>query len=61
MKSLARPAGFSLGGSPAGYSSRAPGSSGTSAVKARHTVITLGCADTLLGRTPKSLNVERER
>lgn len=59
VRLLPRPAGLSLAGSTSGYSSWAPGSSGTSAVKARCTLITLGCADTLLGRTPNSLQVER--
>lgn len=56
VRLLPRPAGFSLAGSTSGYSSWAPGNSGTSAVKARCTVITLGCTDSLLGSTPKSLH-----
>lgn len=61
VRLLPRPAGFSLAGSTSGYSSLAPGSSGTSAVKARCTLITLGCADNLLGRTPKYLHVHRSQ
>lgn len=60
VRLLPRPAGLSLAGSTSGYSSWAPGSNGTSAVKARYTLITLGCADTLLGRTPNCLNVDRD-
>lgn len=56
VRLLPRPAGFSLAGSTSGYSSLAPGNRGTSAVKARCTVITLGCTDSLLGSTPKSLH-----
>lgn len=58
VRLLPRPAGLSLAGSTSGYSSWAPGSSGTSAVKARWTVITLGCADNLLGKTPKCLHAQ---
>lgn len=61
VRLLPKPAGFSLAGSTSGYSSCAPGSNGTSAVKARDTLITLGCADTLLGRTPKYLNIQRSQ
>lgn len=61
VRLLPRPVGLSLGGKTSGYSSWAPGSNGTSAVKARYTRITLGCADTLLGRTPKCLHVEKSQ
>lgn len=61
VRLLPRPAGLSLAGSTSGYSSWAPGSNGTSAVKARHTLITLGCADNLLGSTPKCLHVEKSK
>lgn len=50
---LPRPAGLSLAGRAAGYSSKALGRSGTAAVKARYTRITLGWAVTLLGVFPK--------
>lgn len=52
---LPRPAGWSLAGSMSGYSSRAPGSNGTSAVNTRHTLTTFGCAASPRGETPKCL------
>lgn len=58
---LPRPVGLSLAGRTAGYSSKALGRSGTSAVKARYTRITLGWAGTLLSVFPKSLPKKKEK
>lgn len=49
------PMGLSRVGNTSGYSSIAPGSWGTSAVNARYTLITLGCAGTVFGTNPKCL------
>ncbi len=55
VRLLPKPSGLSRAGRTSGYSSWAPGSSGTSAVKARYTVITLGWAVSFLGTVPKWL------
>lgn len=58
VRLLPRPAGLSLAGSMSGYSSRAPGSNGTSAVNTRHTLTMFGCAANPLGETPKCLQAQ---
>lgn len=58
VRSLPRPTGLSLTGSMSGYSSRAPGSNGTWAMNARHTLMTLGCTASPFGATPKCLHTK---